>query len=76
MILWKGKFWLQRQILAEFWPKFAFSLKAPHLISGMLKISPVFQTITVAKPLVTEGTNDYLMKDIDIIFPVVPHGLL
>ena len=25
MILWKGKFWLQRQILAEFWPKFAFS---------------------------------------------------
>ena len=42
----------------------------------MLKISPVFQTITVAKPLVTEGTNDYLMKDIDIIFPVVPHGLL
>ena len=43
------------------------------LISGMFKISPVFPTLTVSKPLVTEGTNGSQMKDMDLIFPLIPY---
>ena len=46
------------------------------LISGMFRISPVFLTLTVSKPLVTEGTNGSQMKDMDLIFPLIPHDSL
>ena len=31
-----------------------------------------FLTLTVAKSLVTEGTNVYQMKNMDLIFPLIP----
>ena len=46
------------------------------LISGMFKMSLVCPTLTVAKPLVTEGTSGYQMKDMDHIFPLLPYGFL
>ena len=46
------------------------------LISGMFQMSPVFSTLTVAKPLVTEGTSGCQMKDMDLIFPLLPYGFL
>ena len=33
-------------------------------------MSPVFPTLTVAKPLVTEGTVGCPMKGMDLIFPL------
>ena len=36
----------------------------------MFKMSPVFRPLVVAKPLVTEGTNECQMKDMDPIFPL------
>ena len=47
-----------------------------YLISGMFKISQIFQTLTAAEPLATEGTNGYKMKDMKIMFPLMRHGLL
>ena len=46
------------------------------LISDMFKISPLFPTITVAKPLVPEGTSGCQIKDMDLICPLIPYGLL
>ena len=36
----------------------------------MFMMSPVFPTLTVAKPFVTKSTNGYKMKDMDLIFPL------
>ena len=48
-----------------------------YVITGSdFKMSPVFPTLTVAKPLVTEGTSGCQMKDMDLIFPLIPYGLL
>ena len=34
---------------------------------------PVFVSFPVTKPVVTQGTTWYQMKDMDIIFPMIPH---
>ena len=47
-----------------------------YLISGLFKMSPVFLTLTVAKPVITESNNGCQMKDMDIIFPLMAYGLL
>ena len=45
-------------------------------ISGMFKSRPVFQSFVVTKPVVTQTTNGYQMKDLDMIFPYRPYGFL
>ena len=41
-----------------------------------VQMSLVFPTLTVAKPLVTEGTNGCQMKDMALIFQLIPYGFL
>ena len=41
-----------------------------------VQMSPCFPTLTVAKPLDTEGTSGCQIKDMDLIFPLIPYGLL
>ena len=34
-----------------------------------------FVSFPVTKPVVTQGTTRYQIKDLDIIFPLIPHSL-
>ena len=42
----------------------------------MFKSRPIFQSFAVTKPVVTQTTYGYQMKDLDMIFPLMPYGFL
>ena len=57
-------------------PKTQFKKLEKNLILGMFQIRPIFQSLSVTKPVVTQTTNGYQMKDLDNIFSLRPCGLL
>ena len=56
------------QRLLHYWTEMSFC--------GAYHISPTFSELFVTKPVITQGTNRYKMKDMDIIFPLAPLNFL
>ena len=48
----------------------------PSKTKVLFQRRPVFVSFPVTKPVVTQGTTRHQMKDMDIIFPLIPCELL